>query len=110
MSGQAGRAHGSGSVLDGPGEREWWGVPPGDTIRDNVRLGESSGLGESISQRFAMQEAGKDRGEARHEIELGTHEDASIRVEIDASGIWGHKDIALQCVGPAVQGMGSGRH
>jgi len=34
----------------------------------------------------------------------------SIRVEIDAGGIWGHKDIALRCVGPAVQGMGSGRH
>ena len=95
MSGRAGRAHGSGSVLDGPGERERWGVPLGDTIRDNVRLSESSGLGESISQRFAMQEAGEDRGEARHEIELGTHEDASIRIEIDASGIWGHKDIAL---------------
>jgi len=49
-SGRAGRAYGSGSVLDGPRGREWWGVPPGDAICVNVSLSESSGLRESISQ------------------------------------------------------------
>ena len=55
-------------------------------------------------------EVGGCGGEAQCEIELGTREDTSIHVEINASGIWGHKDITLRCVGPPVQGMGSGRH
>jgi len=44
-------------------------------------------------------EVGKCGGEAQHEVELGTHEDVSTCVAIDAGGIWEHKDIALRCVG-----------
>ena len=46
-------------------------------------------------------------GDARHEIKLGTCEDASIHVEINTGGIWEHKDIALRCKGPEMVGAGS---
>ena len=53
-------------------------MPPGDTIHVNVGLGESSGLGESISQRFAMQETSKD------EMSLKMRGDASLCFGIEA--------------------------
>ena len=53
-------------------------MPLGDTIHVNVGLGESSGLGESVSQRFAMQEAGKD------EMSLKTRGDVSLCFSIEA--------------------------
>ena len=55
-------------------------------------------------------EVGGCGGEARREIELGTREDTSICVEIDAGGIWKQEIIISQCVGPALGGMGSGWH
>ena len=89
---------------DGESPSGWWGTRTGVEL---AIFGSKSS--QNTSERVDI-EVSKCGGEARHEVELGTHKDASIRVEIDASGIWGHKDIALQCVGPALQEMGSGRH
>jgi len=74
---------------DGESPPGWWDTQTGVEL---AIFGSKLSQNASEHVDIKVSECG---GEARHEVELGTHEDASIRVEIDAGGIWGHKDIAL---------------